>query len=448
MEIAALVAGVLLGALIGWLWAAARGRAAEGSVAELRTQAARAEEGQAALQRDLDETNAARVQAETRLAEAARSLDEQKTLVEESRRALGDTFKALSDDALKSNNEAFLTLARKSMEGVLAEARGDLSKRQEAIGGLVKPLQESLKRYDEQIRSLEATRQKAYGSLEEQLRGLATASRQLERETSNLVTALRAPQVRGRWGEMTLRRVVEMAGMSEHCDYAEQAHTTTDDGVQRPDLIVRLPAGRRIVVDAKIPLDAYLDATSAEGEEARVRCLQRHAKHMRDHMMRLAQKAYCDQVDGAVDFTVMFVPGESFLGAAVEQDPRLIEEGMERRVVLATPTTLIALLRAVAYGWRQEQLAENARKISVLGRDLYDRMRTLAGHVGDVGKGLLRATQAYNRAVGSIERRILPAARRFKELGVTGGAEIPEVEKIETTPRVLDEATLDEEDAE
>ena len=277
----------------------------------------------------------------------------------------------------------------------------------------------------------------AYSGLTEHLKTLSSTQQQLQKETANLVTALRKPQVRGRWGEMTLRRVVELAGMSEHCDFAEQVTTDIEDGRQRPDLIVRLPADREIVVDAKVPLEAYLDAVAADTEDARKEAMTRHASHVRAHMNALADKRYWAQFTKAPEFVVMFIPGESFFGAAVDAEHSLIEDSLEKRVVLATPTTLIALIRAIAYGWRQEQIVKNTQEISDLGKQLYDRMKILVEHISDIGKGLEKANNSYNSAVGSMETRVLPSVRRFKELGAASSADIPIVKVVEITPRML-----------
>ena len=436
-EVIAVVIGLAVGAVLAWLWTSRRAGAAAGSMGELRAQLSKADEDFRALRHSLDAEREARVKAETELAEAAANLEEQRELLREAREKLSDTFKALSADALKSSSESFLELAKKSLEGLLAESRGDLEKRRESIEAMIKPLREALKGYEDHIRDLEKGRKEAYGGLQEQLKTLATTQRELQRETGNLVTALRNPQVRGRWGEVSLHRVVELAGMSEHCDFSEQVSVRSEDGQVRPDMVVHLPAGRQIVVDAKVSLDAYLNALAAETEPERARCLAQHAHQTRDHMESLARKSYWDEFASAPEFVVMFIPGESFFGAAVDQDPSLIEDGMENRVVLSTPTTLIALLRAVAYGWRQEQLAKNAQEISELGKQLHDRLRVLAEHLGRIGGSLGKAIDAYNDAVGSMERRVFPAARRFAELGVSAPQDIPPVEPVETTPRKL-----------
>jgi DNA recombination protein RmuC len=328
-------------------------------------------------------------------------------------------------------------LAKATLDKVLADAKGDLGKREEAIQGLVKPLTESITKFEEHVREVEKDRQEAYSGLTEHLKLLSTSHQQLQKETANLVTALRKPQVRGRWGEMTLRRVVELAGMSDHCDFAEQVTATGEDGRIRPDLLVRLPSAREIVVDAKVSLDAYLDAVAADSEQGRHEAMSRHANQIRTHMEALADKRYWSQFPKAPEFVIMFIPGESFFGAAVDADRRLIEDGLARHVVLATPTTLIALLRAVAFGWRQEQIAKNAQDICDLGKQLYERMAKLAEHLGKIGSGLENANKAYNSAVGSLEARVIPAARRFKELGAASGADIPLIQAIETTPRTL-----------
>lgn len=450
-ELLCVLCGVAIGGVAAWLWASARRRAAdaarlaeyqartsaaEGVIAEVRAQFARAEEELTRVRAELIEERQARTEAQTRLGESVRSFEQQKALLDDARNRLADAFKALSGEALKSNNAAFLELARKAFETLVAEARGDLGKRQEAIDGLVKPLAETLRKYEEQLRALEASRQKAYGSLEEQLRMLSATHQQLQKETGNLVTALRTPQVRGRWGECTLRRVVELAGMSQHCDFTEQLTVEHENGRLRPDMVVHLPAGRTIVIDAKCSLAAYLDALSAETDEQRRHCLERHAQQLRAHMESLAGKAYWESLDHTPEIVVMFIPGESFFAAAVDCDRSLIEDGMQKRVVLATPTTLLALLRAIAYGWRQEQIAASAREISELGRQLYERLRTMAGHLGDVGRAIRRLTESYNGAVGSFEARVLASARRFRELGAASGAEIEVLEPLDTTPRL------------
>ncbi len=357
----------------------------------------------------------ARVAAETRLQEIEKQLEAQRALVDEATAKLGDTFKALSSEVLRNNSQVFVDSAKQTLE----------------------PLREALKRYEDHLREIESQRQHAYGSLESQLKSLAANEQQLQRETTNLVNALRRPQVRGRWGELTLRRAVELAGMADKVDYVEQVSATGDSGRLRPDMIVKLPNGRQVVVDAKVSLEAYLNALECSDDESRNACLAQHCRQMKDHIKALASKSYIEQFQPTPNFVVMFVPGESFLQAACSVDGALIEQAMQEGILLASPTTLVSLLLAVAYGWREEQIAENAVKISDLGRELYDRVRVFTSHLHDIGKRLDGATDAYNKAVGSLESRVLPTARRFKELGAASGAEIPEVEPVDSRARQL-----------
>jgi DNA recombination protein RmuC len=348
-----------------------------------------------------------------------------------------DTFNALSSAALKSSSEDFLRLASEHLGKVVAETKGKLGEHQVAIDGLIKPLHEALKRYEEQVRLIEESRHKAYGSLEEQLRSLASTHEQLQKETSNLVSALKKPQVRGRWGEITLRRVAELSGMSAHCDFTEQISVETESGRLRPDMVVHLPMEREIVVDAKVSLDAYLDALSALTEDERKAKLEKHAQQVRAHMNKLGSKEYWTQFKQSPEFVVLFIPGESFLSSALDVDGTLIEDGIQKRVIIATPTTFIALLRAIAYGWRQEQMTKNAQEISTLGKELYERIYTLVRHFIDIGSAIGKAMDSYNKAVGSMELRVLPSVRKFKELGVTSAEEIPVLEQINRIPRSL-----------
>jgi DNA recombination protein RmuC len=391
----------------------------------------------AALQSQLSDLKSDGARLETAMQKEKKSADEKLAILNEAQQKLGDAFKALSSDALKSNNQSFLDLAKSTLEKFQQSAVTDLSARQKAIDDVVKPLKESLDKVDGKIAAIEKDRLSAYSTLTEQVKSLGTTQLQLHAETANLVKALRAPQVRGRWGEIQLKRVVEMAGMLDHCDFYQQESVTTEDGRLRPDLIVRLPGNKNVVVDAKCALQAYLDSLSATDEAARAILLKQHARQIGTHINKLAAKGYWDQFTPAPEFVVLFLPGETFFSAALEQDPRLIEAGVEQRVILATPTTLISLLRAVSYGWRQEQVAKNAQAISDLGRELYDRMRILAEHFTDVGGKLDGAVNAYNRAAAALESRVLVSARRLKELGTGNNTDIEPAPVIDRASRQL-----------
>jgi DNA recombination protein RmuC len=370
-------------------------------------------------------------------AEKRASAETRARLLEDAKTVLSDTFKALSDEALKSNNDAFLKLARSSLETFQTQAKGDLTEKQKAIETLVQPLKESLERYEKQLTAMDKDRHGQYQSLADQVKSLIESEKSLKDETGKLVTALSKPQVRGHWGEITLRRVVELAGMVEHCDFIEQESTDTPQGRIRPDMIVNLPNNRKIVVDAKAPLKAYIEAVESADESARSAKILEHAHQVKSRVRELSRKEYWDQFDEAPEFVVLFLPGEQFLGAALEKEPDLLEDAFKQRVVPATPTTLISLLKAVAYGWRQEQLTENAQKISELGKQLYDRISTLANHMQELGRKLDGSVSSYNKAIGSLEGRVLISARKFKELGATGAEDIPIAEPIDQSTRKM-----------
>jgi len=372
--------------------------------------------------------------------------EEKLQVLEKAREELSNTFQVISAKALKNSHESFLELARATLGEYQKSAVRDLDLRQKEVKQIVEPVRDSLEKFDRQVQAMERVRQKAYGGLSQQVESLMTTQQQLHKETANLVKALRTPQVRGRWGEITLRRVAELAGMLTYCDFFEQETKDTEEGRLRPDMIVRLPNEKQIVVDSKAPLLAYLEALEAQTEEERTDKLVLHAKQTQIHMNNLSQKAYWEQFHPTPEFVVLFIPGENFFSSALEYNPGLIEEGVSKGVILATPTTLISLLKAVAFGWRQETMARNAEAISHLGKELYARVSTMAEHLQNLGKSIEKCVSTYNQVIGSFERRVLTSARKFSELGVTkkDGLEIPDVSPTDKTTRQISLPELDE----
>src|SRR3990172_7751965 len=460
MEWVIFVLGLVIGTAIGWVISSARTKAAVGSVLrehetrtaaaearveEVRQQIKSAKDDFETLRERLRQAETDRAAAETRAIETEKNLSEQKALLEDAKAKLSDTFRSLAAEALAGNNRGFLTLAEEKFKALREDATADLETRKKAIEVLVQPLTETLSAYQKEAKELEDKRLRELGSVGEHLRALATAQTTLQSETAKLVNALRSPQVRGRWGEIALRKTAELAGMSPHCDFVEQESVTTEDGRLRPDMVVKLPAGREVVVDSKVPLGGFLEALEAKTDEEREAAYMKHASQVNQHVVKLASKEYWDQFTAAPEFVVLFIPNDSFLAAAAEKDPTLVESALTKKVMIATPTTFIALLLAIAFGWRQELVAESAQRISALGQELSDRMGTLAEHLIKVGGAIGKAVESYNAAVASFESRVLPSARKFKALGAGGNKEIEELQPIDQTPRALIAPDIDEE---
>jgi DNA recombination protein RmuC len=431
--IAAAAAAVVAG-LAGWTAAATRASVA---LARSATEADRAKsdllEARDALRMAVDAEAGTRVEA----ARLAAELDAERRQAAEradAERRLGEAFATVSREALDRNARSFLELAGTRLAQQQAEAKGDLDQRRQAVETLVSPLKDALVRVEAEIAGIEKARQHAYAGLSAQVRGLTETQERLRTETAHLASALRSPQARGRWGEVQLRRVVELAGMVHHCDFVEQSTVERAGTVRRPDLVVTLPGGRRLAVDAKVPLAAYLQAHDTEDDDRRAILLRDHARQLRAHVNALSEKAYWEQFPESPDFVVLFIPGEPFLAAAFEHEAGLFEYAQARRILLATPTTLIALLQSVAVGWRQEAMADNARAVCDVGRELYKRLATMGEHVSAVGKALDRAVEAYNRQVGSLETRVLPSARKLASLEI-GDGELAALEPVERTAR-------------
>ncbi|MGH8210349.1 MAG: DNA recombination protein RmuC [Steroidobacteraceae bacterium] len=407
------LAALLVGAMLGFLLAQVR--------AAPRIEAVRIE------------LEAARV----RLESGAQQESERLSLLEQSEARLRASFDSLAGETLRSNSELFLRLAREALGRDQAIAQSSLKERETAIAQLVEPIRAALQKTEAQVEALERERRDAFATLRTQIETLANGQTQLQRETRNLVTALRRPEVRGRWGELTLRRLVELAGMSEHCDFTEQLHVASEAGALRPDLVVHMPESRNLVVDVKAPLDAYLEALEAVTDEGRQLALKRHGQQVEMRVRQLSGKNYWTQFEHSPEFVVLFLPGDQFLSAALAERPELLETALKQNVILATPSTLIALLKTVAYGWRQAAVAENAAVIRELGQELYRRLGNFTAHLGRVGQRLGAAVEAYNAAVGSLERQVMPQARRFPELGVTPDAPLEQIEQIDHLTRTL-----------
>ena len=407
-----LIGGLVLGALITWLYYRRRQGHLEAQI-----------------------KNQASIQQEREIAfEAANA-------------QLTRAFSELANQSLKSNSENFLRMAEQNLGAQQEKANRDLGEREKAVENLVKPIRDALQASQKQITELEKSRSEAYGSIRTQLEAMQLSQKSLTQETHNLVNALRRPEVRGRWGEITLRRLVELAGMVEHCDFQEQVHTISEGQIIRPDMIVRMPDRRELVVDVKTPLDAYLEAVEAETDAQRKLGLERHAKNVHAHIRMLASKAYWDQFEESPEFVILFIPGDQFLSAALNEKPDLIEYALSKQIILATPTSLVALLKAVAYGWRQLSLADNAREIRALAEDLYGRLASFVGHMNRMGRQLASSVENYNKAVGSLERSVLPGARKFVELGVHEKKEMEKLETLDPVPRTMIESSPDDDDA-
>ncbi len=402
VALAALLAGAVLGMLVGHIRAAQR----------------------------IEGLRIALVEAQTRLEGSLLQDKERVDLLEQSETRLRVAFDSIAGASLRSNSELFLRLAREALGRDQALAQGALKERETAIAALVEPLRSALQRTEEQVQTIERERRDTFGALRTQIETLAGGQVQLQKETRNLVTALRRPEVRGRWGELTLRRLVELAGLSEHCDFSEQPQVAGEDCALRPDLVVHMPEARDLVIDAKTPFEAYLSAIDADTEEERQQALKRHAQQVEARVRELASKSYWAQFDHSPEFAVLFLPGDQFLSVALAERPQLLETALAQNVIIATPSTLIALLKTVAYGWRQSAVAHNAALIRDLGQELYRRLNTFGGHLGRMGQRLGGAVEAYNAAVGSLERQVMSQARRFNELGVTADAPLAEIEQV------------------
>ncbi|MBF0458282.1 MAG: DNA recombination protein RmuC [Nitrospirae bacterium] len=452
-QIILFIAGISIGAVVAWLIVSRRllgehylkcstlegsVKTAEAQLNALKAQLADKTNEIISLREDLADVRQSHAVLQTKLIASDENLRAQQSIIESAKKDLTDTFKVLSMDALRTSSEDFLKRSSASLEKILSDTKGSLGLHQEKIHGLVSPLTETLKKYEEQILKLQSKWDKDHGSLAAHIQNIVLSNQQLQKETSNLSTALKNPQIRGRWGETQLKRTVELAGMAEYCDFDLQTSVDTDKGRLRPDMIVHLPSNRDIVVDSKVSLIAYIEAVSSDtSDENRAELFTKHARHVRDHMERLSQKAYWEQFKKSPEFVVLFLPGESFFSAALEYDIALLEDAASKRIIISTPFTLIALLRAVAFGWRQEQMAKNAELIAKAAKELYERSNTFVKYLGELGKGIKKSVDGYNAVVSSVDKRLLPTLRKFKELGVSTADETVQLEQITHEPSRL-----------
>jgi len=436
------IAGLIVGLVIGWLIASKNGLnklgQLEGELNAAKTQNEKLNCQLADRQLKIDELGAQAGKLSQQVLDQQKDIEEQKKILEQAQQKLQDTFKALAADALKVSKEDFLQLAKQSIEAMLNQAKGDMGKHKEQIDSLMKPLQETLTKYQKELQEIEKSRNEAYGGLRKHLEELSKTQVELQSKTGELATALKNPRVSGKWGELTLHRTAELAGMAEYCDFYEQVSTEGDKGKFRPDMVVKLPGGRAIAVDSKLSYQSYIEAMNATDEASRNEALRRYSQAVRAHVQQLSSKSYWDQIsEQSVEFVVLFLPGESFFSAAVGTDPDLIDYAIKNGVMPASPTTLISLLKAVAFGWRQEKLAQNAEQIRTLGKEFYDRMSTFISHLADVGSSLNKTVNSYNKAVGSLESRFMPTARKFNELGVGEEGKLPEIDAVDRQAKEL-----------
>ncbi len=445
VPLASFLFGAFLGAMVAWLASSTRARRAERDGAALVARLQEKEAASARLEAEIEtrrreearaREDRARIEAD--LANERRASEEKLQLLGQAEDQLREAFQALSAEALRQNNQTFLELAKESLEGFQKAAQVDLGGRQKAVSELVEPVRKSLEQVDAKLQAIEREREGAYQALRRQVEAMTAGQERLRSETAGLSQALKNPSSRGRWGEIQLRRVVELAGMLDHCDFVEQEYFAGEDRSSRPDMVVRLPGDKRLVVDAKVPLDAYLEAQATDDEGIRQQKLDEHARQVRSRVTQLGSKAYWERIQESPEFVILFLPGESFFADAVRRDPLLIEDAVAQRVIPASPTTLISLLKAAYYGWQQQKIADNAREVRDLGIELHDRLQKMSSHLATLGDSLNRAVKSYDQAAGSFERRVLVTARRFQELGAGTSREIPPLDPVGRTVRPLE----------